>query len=70
MTNRADLEQLLEMALASKPYLRATLERKRAQIVTLESEPARRAFEEYLRRILIADHSDAIHLIDERPEGP
>ena len=65
MTDDADLEQLFQMTLASKPYLRTALERKRAQIVTLESAPARKAFGEYLRKILVADHSDAIKLIDE-----
>ncbi len=62
----SNLDHLFEMALTAKPYLRLSLDRMRASISTLDSLPARRAFSEYLRKIIVADHSDAVKLIDQK----
>ena len=61
-----EFDQLFEMAVAAKPYLRDTLERMRADIVTIDSPSARKGFGDFLRKVLTADHSEALTMMQER----
>jgi hypothetical protein len=64
-----NIDQLYEMVLAAKPYLRASLEKMRASIDSMENESARKGFGDFLRGVLVADHSEAIKLINSQ-ENP
>lgn len=66
MGDEPNIDQLYEMALAAKPYLRTSLERMYASITTIESLSARRGFADYLRKIIVADHSEALKLMQEK----
>lgn len=64
MPDPSEFDQLFEMTLAAKPYLRDALERMRADVVTLGNPLAEKGFGEFLRKVLVSSHSEAIQLID------